>query len=94
MDMTVSVDFRVAAVSTNTNSFGLRQMIMVSRSGHTYKACFNSLNVKDKGDDIKGRVYIKDNGEPGTVIFPGGELVERGENAPRSVVKQIFNSIK
>jgi len=88
--MTAIVDFKVVAVSTNTNSFGLRQMIMVSKDGHTYTACFNYLNVKDRGDTIKGQVHYGNNGQPGTVIFPGGELVERQENAPKSFVKQAF----
>ena len=92
MDMSVAVDFKVVAVSTNTNSFGLRQMIMVAKNGWTYKACFNYLNVREKGDTIRGRVYVKDSGEPGTVLFPGGELPERGENAPKAVINQIFKS--
>jgi len=90
--MTALVEFKVVAVSTNTNSFGLRQMIMVSRDGHTYTACFNHLNVKEKGDIIKGRVHYGNNGEPGIVLFPGGELVEKGENAPKAVVNQIFKN--
>ena len=90
-DLSATVEFRVVAVSTNANSFGLRQMIMVSRDGHTYTGCFNSLNVKAKGDSIKGRVYYGNNGEPGTVLFPGGELVEKQEKAPREVIKSVFN---
>ena len=89
--MTALIKFKVVAVSTNTNSFGLRQMIMVSRDGHTYKACFNSLNVKERGKDIIGRATYGNNGAIGNVSFPGGELVECGDKAPRNVVKAIFN---
>jgi hypothetical protein len=89
--MTALVEFRVVAVSTNTNSFGLRQMILLSKDGHTFNACFNYLNVKQKGESIKGRVHYGNNGQPYTVIFPGGELVERGENAPKDVIKAVWN---
>ena len=90
--MRVSTDFKVVAVSENTNSFGLRQMIMVAQDGTTCKACFNYLNVKEKGDTVQGLANIL-YGKMLSVQFPGGELVELGpEKAPKSVIKEVFNS--
>ena len=40
---------KVVAVSSNTNSFGLRQMLLFSEDGKAYKACANSLNFRSKG---------------------------------------------
>ena len=34
--------FKVAAVSVNTNSFGLYQMMLISQEGATFTACKNS----------------------------------------------------
>ena len=33
------VEFKVVAVSSNTNSFGLYQLILLSRSGEAFSAC-------------------------------------------------------
>lgn len=38
--------FMVMAVSSNTNSFGLKQMTLVAEDGTAYTACANSLNVR------------------------------------------------
>lgn len=39
-------EFKVVAVSENTNSFGLRQMIVVARDGETYKVEGLNLIIK------------------------------------------------
>jgi hypothetical protein len=40
---------KVACVSTNTNSFGLRGSIFVSDDGRGYEAAANDLNLKPEG---------------------------------------------
>lgn len=83
-------DFHVVAVSENSNSFGLKQMILVSQVGVTCKACFNSLNVKQKGEKITGIVNML-HGDVISVQIPGGECVELSpERAPKGVLKSIF----
>lgn len=82
--------FRVAAVSKNTNSFGLKQMVMIARNGMAYKACFNYLNVKEKGEDIIGHTTSNDSGEVIRCEFTGGELVERIDDAPEEVVTAVY----
>ena len=42
--------FKVVAVSSNTNSFGLYQCVMVSKSGKGYKACASYLSIPKQGD--------------------------------------------
>ena len=83
--------FKVAAVSTNTNSFGLYQMVMVSFNGTAFKGCFNSLNVKKEGEQVIGHVTLNDNGEAIRTEFTGGELVEQVKDAPELLVKELFN---
>jgi hypothetical protein len=88
--MEIATKFKVVAVSENSNSFGLKQMIMVSESGITCKGCFNYLNIKEKGDLITG--YVNElMGRALRVSFPGGELVEMGDElAPREVLRKLF----
>ena len=90
--MRVITEFKVVAVSTNTNSFGLRQMIMISRDGTLCKGCFNYLNVKQKGDTIYGKALVSHSGRMTSIEFPGGELVEIGEEkTPKQILKSIFS---
>ena len=88
---TMVLEFKVVAVSENTNSFGLKQMVMVGRKGEAFKACFNSLNVKKQGDIIHGIVTLNDDAKIKRAEFTGGELVERVEDAPEDVIKEVWN---
>lgn len=89
---TMVLEFKVIAVSQNTNSFGLKQMFMVGRQGETYKGCFNYLNVKEEGQIMKGITTLnEDTGEIKRVEFTGGELVERLPDAPEMVIKEAWN---
>ncbi len=44
------VQLKVVAVSSNLNSFGLRNMVFVGNNGQGWEAAANELNVKEKGD--------------------------------------------
>lgn len=84
-------DFKVVAVSENSNSFGLKQMIMVAKDGMAYKGCFNSLNIKNKGEIISGTVTINENKEELNTMFNGGELVEKLLSPSLEVIREIWN---
>lgn len=74
-------DFKVVAVSSNTNSFGLRQMVVVAQDGEAYTTCANYLNVKEKGDTI-------------TMVggmFRGCELTEKVKPMHKSIVREFWN---
>ncbi len=53
---------KVVAVSCNTNSFGLREMIFISDNGWGFKACANQLNLRNDGAilDLGPIVHKKD----------------------------------
>ena len=88
---TMVLEFKVVAVSENTNSFGLRQMYMIGRKGEAYKGCFNYLNVKKEGEVINAIVRLDmETGEIKEAEFVGGELVERLPDAPEMVVKEAW----
>lgn len=87
--MKYSQDFKIVAVSSNTNSFGLKQMIMVAKDGTAFKGCFNSLNVKNKGETITAEYNTIHFGDR-VYSFPGGELVEK---LPHVQDKEIINEI-
>lgn len=89
---TMVLEFKVLAVSQNTNSFGLKQMIMVGRKGEAYKGCFNCLNVKKQGEVIHGIVTLnEDTAEFKHVEFTGGELVQRVEDVPETILKDVWS---
>ena len=76
-------DFKVVMISDNTNSFGLRQMIVVSRSGEVYKTCASSLNVKPVGEILR----MKDN------VFSGCELTEEAGLVSEKDAKEIWSTV-
>ena len=91
----VGVEFKVVAVTSNTNSFGLKQCILVARNGLAYKACANSLNMPEQGSVIT-IPYAGGSGDIGdapiTLSFAqkGFEIPERQEDAPREAVAEIW----
>ena len=86
-------EFKVVAVSENTNSFGLRQMIVVARDGETYKVCSNSLNIRDVNEIIPMTIFI----HPITHrdirrTFDGNyELQQKQEDCPVDVLDVIWD---
>lgn len=57
---TKSIAFKVAGVSANTNSFGLRGHILVSKTGICVELGLNSLNSVPKGTVVKVPVCRED----------------------------------
>lgn len=89
--MKANIEFKVVARSQNTNSFGLRQLVLLAKDGTVCKACFNSLNSREIGQNITGEANIL-HGEVLSVYFPGGELPELlPEKAPKKVIKEYFS---
>jgi hypothetical protein len=86
----VSKEFAVAAVSENTNSFGLKQMVLIARDGSAFTGCFNSINVRQQGESIVGEVYSL-GGNIINTTFRGGELIHEIEDAPKELIKKLFN---
>jgi len=88
--MQTTKQFKVVAVSENTNSFGLKQMVMVAKDGSAFRACFNSLNVKQKDEVITGTVTVNENGKEVRTEFQGGELCEKLLAPPMDTVREIW----
>lgn len=78
-------NFKVVAVSDNSNSFGLKQMILVNSEGVVYTACANYLNVKEVNSDIMPHPKWG---------FRGLELVERKADAPQEILQDLFPTFK
>ena len=89
-----AVDFKVIAVSSNTNSFGLKQCVLVARNGLAYKACANSLNIPKKGDIVTIPYIAGDEGlNDATLNFAAKsfEIPERIIDAPQDVIDEVWN---
>ena len=72
--------FKVALVSTNTNSFGLYGMILVARDGESWEVAANSLNKRNRGDVIKG------------IDTHNFEIPRKLMKAPKAVIKKIWGT--
>ena len=84
--------FRVAAISDNTNSFGLHQVILVAQKGEAYKACASYINLPKKGDDVFVPLILDKEGNVTGLNFAalGYEIPEKMQDAPKQVVDEIF----
>ncbi len=87
--------FICATVSTNTNSFGLYQFILISRQGEAYKAHASYYNVPKKGDEVFVPIVTD---KEGNVIGHNlsalsYEMPIRLERVPQSVINEAFKQI-
>jgi len=82
------ITFAVASVSDNTNSFGLRGIILISRTGVAYEVGASYLNAPAKGARLRLPVS---KGRNITFAGRGFEIPRRlSPNAPREVVREVF----
>jgi hypothetical protein len=88
----VQKDFLVVAQSTNTNSFGLRQHVLVARDGATYKLHLNYLDKQDEGTIITASVVTFDTGQTRT-DFPKGEVPQYVGVGPAEVVAGFWEKV-
>lgn len=84
------MDFRVAGVSQNTNSFGLREMLLVSRCGKGMRVLANSLNVRTAGDTIT----LDAADLPGSASWQSFECPRVLPDAPVDVVAEVWVDAK
>lgn len=86
----ITLDFKVVTVSSNTNSFGLKQCIMVAKNGTAYKACANSLNIPKAGD-VVSIPYIGEDNPTLSFSHKGFEIPEELDTCPSDAVIDIWN---
>lgn len=89
--------FRVAAISHNMNSFGLRQFIFVAQDGTAWQACGNLGRVAAYPQGSEHAIRLDENGEPDFTQhlfeipepFPETDLAPKGR-APQGIVDEIW----
>ena len=84
--MTHHIQFKVASVSKNQNSFGLRGHILVSREGVAYQLGLNYLNELKKGAEVEVAVVTGDP-RPGTITDV------REENEEKPTHEQVMSAL-
>ena len=78
--------FKVAAISSNTNSFGLHRFILVAEDGEVWYAHKNKQYAPLAQGDV---VDLTD--DPATVLCRHGfEIPERGPKAPIEVANEVW----
>jgi hypothetical protein len=83
--MPVRKAFKVAAVSSNRNSFGLRSMVVVASDGEAYRVLSNDLHIKRER-----QVLLVDQRDGGwNFAALGYEVPEKLPTAPADVVKEL-----
>ena len=83
--MQTIVKFKVAAVSSNTNAFGLYQMLLISRSGEAFTAC--KSDPPPQGTTVSITV-----GTDGIITSSAAfhfEIPQKLNNAPQYVVDEL-----
>lgn len=84
--MQKTVEFKVAAVSSSTNSFGLYQMFLVSRSGEAFAACKSA-------PPPRGSIVSIPVGADGMITSSAAfhfEIPHKLEKAPQAVVDDMW----
>ena len=84
--MQKTVEFKVAAVSSNTSSFGLYQMFLVSRDGLVFTAC--KSDPPRQGEIISIPVAVD-----GVITSSAAfhfEIPHKLEKAPKPVVDELW----
>lgn len=91
---TIATQFRVIAVSSNANSFGLHQYIAVARNGEAYKLHTCSQFCPKKGDDLTLEFNLNERTGKRTFRQVRGVGVEMPEkivlSAPKEVLAEIY----
>lgn len=80
-------EFRVVSVSSNTNSFGLHGVILISRLGNAWEVGANAINVPKQNDTFGARIHA--DGNPNFTKF-GFEIPRRLPDVPPHIVSQVW----
>lgn len=83
-------EFKVASVSSNRNSFGLRGMILVARDGEAWQVAANNLNERKKGTVLRVPAF----GGKADFSHLEFEVPERVSDAPPGVVEKVWGKKK
>lgn len=81
--------FIVVTVSKNTNSFGLRGMILMARDGEAWQVGASHLNVKKPGDLVRVPVSVGPVREASWASL-GYEIPNRLQRAPAHVAAEVW----
>ena len=98
-------EFRVVSVSSNTNSFGLHGVILLSKDGEAYQLGASYLYLPWKGDTIVATVQHNTDNDKRDVNFThlkskdtgktesfSYEIPERLSDAPTAVINEVFKN--
>lgn len=79
-------EFKVVSISSNTNSFGLRGVVFISRSGKAWQVGASALHVPKRG-----QVFSFPEGKEPPFAKWGFEIPERlSPDPPKEVMQDIW----
>lgn len=81
----ITKQFRVAAISSNTNSFGLHNVVLIARDGEAWQVKASGFNVPKQGQQFEFEQTV------GELIAQGWELPEQISKAPAGVIAEVWS---
>jgi hypothetical protein len=81
------MQFKVAAISHNRNSFGLKAVVLIAKSGTAFQVGSNDLHLPKEGDVIDVPLVKGIGPDFGRLGF---EIPHRLEVVSQSVVRQVW----
>jgi len=84
----MAIRLKVVAVSSNHNSFGLRNMVFITDHGQGWQAAANDINVRKQGDILQ----VPDEGDIGLHLTAFNfEIPERiHPNPPAGLLQEVW----
>lgn len=92
MNTPILIPFKVAILSTNTNSFGLRHAICIARNGDAFEAYPSAYgsNPPKQGDIVNVEAVTESWGYDYNLSSTGWEMGRVIEDAPPEVVDEVW----
>jgi hypothetical protein len=81
------MQFKVVAISSNTNSFGLHNVVLMSKSGEAWQVYSSDFHLP-----TRGQVFDFPNQNIGELVSHGWECPTQLPKAPKEVVKEVWKN--
>lgn len=85
--------FLVVAKSSNTNSFGLYQMILVAKDGTGRKSHASMYNAKEVGELVDLNVHVDDDGHIIRSYFTGHEMTTKLPSLDKKSASEMWKDV-
>ena len=86
----VTESFKVVSVSKNSNSFGLKGVILMARDGEAWEVGASHINIPVKGERIQVALDLDNPSISPLFAEKGFEIPRRLPGPPEQVVREVW----